>query len=125
MVTAATIYLSLLGHAGPEAQVALALARQQNLQTPAAWPLTAIDGVHSDLSLGTISFMKWRSRSNRPVAPVLDALADQGYSRWPRFVYRLSQAPGNAIAGLRHRNQSRGGYRLGHLQLYAEVHWQT
>ena len=69
MVTAATIYLSLLGHDGLR-QVALASANQTSklLQL-----LTAIDGVEQAFS-GDL-FHEAVIKFDRPVAPILDALA--------------------------------------------------
>ena len=69
MVTAATIYLSLLGHDGLR-QVALASANQTSklLQL-----LTAIDGV--DKAFNGDYFHEAVIKFDRPVAPILDAFA--------------------------------------------------
>jgi len=69
MVTAATIYLSLLGHAGLK-QVALT---SNNKTSSLLQQLTAIDGVTQTFS-GDF-FHEAAVTLDRPVAPVLDALA--------------------------------------------------
>jgi glycine dehydrogenase subunit 1 len=69
MVTAATIYLSLLGHAGLK-QVALV---SNNQTSSLLQQLTAIDGVTQTFS-GDF-FHEVAVTLDRPVAPVLDALA--------------------------------------------------
>ncbi len=72
MVTAATIYMSLLGSEGLR-RVALSSVRNTSTLVDA---LTAIDGV--ERAFPTASFHETLLRLDRPVAPVLDALAAEG-----------------------------------------------
>ncbi len=72
MVTAATIYLSLLGYDGLRAVAEESVARTREL----AAMLTAIDGVET-LFDGP-HFHEVALRLDRPVAPVLTALAERG-----------------------------------------------
>ncbi len=71
MVTAATIYMSLLGYEGLR-QVAL---RSQQNTTRLVEGLTAIEGI--ERLFGGPHFHEVALRLDRPVAPVLEALAEQ------------------------------------------------
>ena len=72
MVTAATIYMSLLG---PDGLRRVALASQQNAATLVNL-LTGIDGV--DKAFDAPHFHEVVLTLDRPAGPVLDALADRG-----------------------------------------------
>jgi glycine dehydrogenase subunit 1 len=72
MVTAATIYMSLLG---PDGLHSVALTAQNNTAKLADL-LTGIDGV--DRAFDTPHFHEVVLRLDRPVGPVLEALAERG-----------------------------------------------
>jgi glycine dehydrogenase subunit 1 len=72
MVTAATIYMSLLGHEGLTAVARSSVQRTREL----AGLLSAVDGV--DMLFDGPHFHEAALRLDRPVAPVLQALAGEG-----------------------------------------------